>query len=511
MAPRQAVLGMDGASFFHGSTRIFEDVSFLLDDARTALVGENGAGKTTLLRCLAGELELDKGQVLKSRSLRVGYLPQDIPPGLDELPVREVLRRSLEKVGNGDDDWRIDVLLDEIEVAPEVAEQAFGSLSGGWRRLLLIAGAAVLEEPDILILDEPTNHLDLSNINRLEDWLTAAFEAPMLIVSHDREFLNRVTDRTLFLRADGVHSFKSRFDLAREELLRRDAAAARQRKLEEKEVRRLEAAAARYKVWAVKNPELNKRKKAIESRIARIENDRTEVVGTRDRRLELAEGEIDAKVALRVQGLTVTTPDKARTLISIDRLAIAAGDRVAILGTNGAGKTTLLNALAAAFDPAREHYDGTAAVRFNPAARLVYFDQSMKDLPLKTSLLNYVTAAPDATEREATRLLAQAGFPYLRINDPISRLSYGERARLIFLRLKLERPNFYLLDEPTNHLDIEGQEALEAELESAEVSCLFVSHDRYFTRTAANRFLEIRRGKLVEVEDPDAFFDAQGR
>ena len=207
----------------------------------------------------------------------------------------------------------------------------------------------------------------------------------------------------------------------------------------------------------------------------------------------------------------MTTPDRARTLITIDRLSIAAGDRVAILGTNGAGKTTLLNALAAAFDPAREHYDGTAAVRFNPATRLVYFDQSMADLPLKTSLLAYVTAAPDATEREATRLLAQAGFPYIRINDPISRLSYGERARLIFLRLKLERPNFYLLDEPTNHLDIEGQEALEAELESAEVSCLFVSHDRYFTRTAANRFLEIRRGKLVEVEDPDAFFDAQGR
>ena len=511
MAPRQAVLGMDGASFAHGSARVFENVSFLLDGARTALVGENGAGKTTLLRCLSGELELDKGQVVKSRGLRVGYLPQDIPPGLDEMPVREVLRRSLEKVGNGDDDWRIDVLLDEIEVAPEVAEQSFGSLSGGWRRLLLIAGAAVLEEPDILILDEPTNHLDLSNINRLETWLTAAFDAPMLIVSHDREFLNRVTDRTLFLRADGVHSFKSRFDAAREELLRRDAAAATQRKVEDKEVRRLEAAAARYKVWAVKNSDLNKRKRAIESRIARIENDRTEVLAHRDRRLELADGEIDAKVALRLQGLTVTTPDKARTLITIDRLAIAAGDRVAILGANGAGKTTLLNALAAAFDPAREHYDGTAAVRFNPAARLVYFDQSMADLPLKTSLLGYVTAAPEATERDATRLLAQAGFPYLRINDPISRLSYGERARLIFLRLKLERPNFYLLDEPTNHLDIEGQEALEAELESAEVSCLFVSHDRYFTRTAANRFLEIRRGKLVEVEDPDAFFDAQGR
>jgi ATPase subunit of ABC transporter with duplicated ATPase domains len=138
------------------------------------------------------------------------------------------------------------------------------------------------------------------------------------------------------------------------------------------------------------------------------------------------------------------------------------------------------------------------------------FDQSMRALPLKSTLLDYVAAAPDATDRDATRLLAQAGFSFIRIQQPIALLSYGERSRLMFLRMKLERPNLYLLDEPTNHLDIEGQEALEAQLEEGEVSCIFVSHDRYFTRTAATRFLEIRRGRLVEVESADAFFDAQG-
>ncbi len=509
MAPRQAVLGMEQASFHHGAKPVFEGVSFLLDDARTALVGENGAGKSTLLKCLAGELELDKGQVLKSRGLRVGALPQDTPEAFADLTVRDVLRLSLEKIGAGDDDWRIDVLLDEIGVTYETAEKRFGDLSGGWQRLLLIAGAARLEEPDILVLDEPTNHLDLANITVLERWLTEAFSLPMLIVSHDREFLNRVTERTLFLRSDGMHPFKSRFSIAREELLRRDATAAAHRKLEEKEVKRLEAAAARYKVWAVKNPELNKRKAAIETRIARLEADRTQAFVARDRRLELSDGEIEAKVALRVLGLTVKTPDEARTLLTIDKLTVAAGDRIAILGANGAGKSTLLSVLAKAFDPDLEHYDGQAAVRFNPATRLAYFDQSMRALPLKMSLLDYVAGAPDATEKEATRLLAQAGFPFVRIGDPIALLSHGERSRLMFLRLKLERPNLYLLDEPTNHLDIEGQEALEAELEDAEVSCLFVSHDRYFTRTAATRFLEIRKGRLVEVESPDAFFDAQ--
>ncbi len=515
MAVRQAVLGMENGTFHYGATPVFTDVSFLLDGAKTALVGENGAGKSTLLKCLAGELDLDRGQVLRSRGLRVGSLPQDTPPHLADLTVREVLRQALQRVGLGDDDWRIDVLLDEIGVAYETAEGRFGALSGGWQRLMLIAAAARLEDPDILILDEPTNHLDLGNINVLERWLTQDFDIPMLIVSHDREFLNRVTERTLFLRADGVHAFKTTFSAAREELLRRDAAAASRRKVEEKEIRRLEQAAARYKVWAVKNPDLNKRKNAIETRIARIEAERTQTYVARERKLELADGEIDAKVSLRLSNVAVKTPDApsgeaGRTLITIDRLAIAAGERVALLGVNGAGKSTLLNVLAQAFNPDLEHYDGQAPVRFNPAARLVYFDQSMRDLPLKTTLLDYVAAAPDATEKDAIKVLAQAGFSFTRIREPIANLSYGERSRLMFLRMKLEKPNFYLLDEPTNHLDIEGQEDLEAQLEETDVSCIFVSHDRYFTRTAATRFLEIRKGRLVDVEDPEAFFDGQG-
>jgi len=510
MASRQAVLGMDQGSFFYASTKVFAGVSFLLDDAKTALVGENGAGKSTLLKCLSGELELNRGTLIKSRNLRVGSLPQDTPPHLLNLTVREVLQRSLEAIGAGDEDWRIDVLLDEIGVASETSDQRFGSLSGGWQRLILIAGAARLEDPDILVLDEPTNHLDLANIATLERWLTVEFKIPMLIVSHDRAFLNRVTDRTLFLRSDGIHAFKAGFSHAREELLRRDAADAGRRKLEEKEVKRLEKAAARYKVWAVKNPLLNKRKNAIETRVARIEANKTQVYQARERRLELADGEIEAKVALRLADLKVTTPDGARTLITIDRFSIGAGDKVALLGVNGAGKSTLLTTLAAAYDPKQRHYDGQAAVRFNPSTRLVYFDQAMSDLPLDESIVGYLTSVDGATQKDAARLLAHAGFAFKRIDEAIGVLSHGERARLAFLRMKLMAPNFYLLDEPTNHLDIEGQEALEAELEETDVSCLFVSHDRYFTRAAATRFVEIRKGRLVEVEDPDAFFEAQG-
>jgi ATPase subunit of ABC transporter with duplicated ATPase domains len=206
----------------------------------------------------------------------------------------------------------------------------------------------------------------------------------------------------------------------------------------------------------------------------------------------------------------VTTPDNTRTLLRIDRFSVAAGDRIALLGANGAGKSTLLNALAAAFDPKRVHYDGSAPIRFNPSARLVYFDQTMRDLPLAESLLGYLLEADGVTEREAIRCLAQAGFAFARAREPIALLSHGERSRLTFLKLKLLRPNFYLLDEPTSHLDIEGQEDLEDQLQEAEVACIFVSHDRWFTRAAATRFVEISRGRLVEVDSPDAFFDSQG-
>jgi ATPase subunit of ABC transporter with duplicated ATPase domains len=509
MAARQAVLGIDGGAFFYGSKRVFSGVTFLLDDARTALVGENGVGKSTLLKCLAGELELNRGKIVRSRGLRVGYLPQEVPPGLGDLSVRAVLRRSLERVGLENDDWRIDVMLDEIDMPPDMAELAFGQLSGGWQRLMLIAGAARLEEPDILVLDEPTNHLDIGNIETLEGWLTERIRLPMLIVSHDRAFLARVSTRTLFLRADGVHAFKVPFLEARRALLERDAADAARARLEDKEIKRLEKVAARYRAWGVKNDRFDRQAKATLKRIARIEAGRAEVWRPADRRIELGESDLEARAALRVRGLTVTTPDGARALVKVDHLAIAPGECVALLGANGAGKSTLLGALAGAFDPRNPFYDGSAPVRFNPAARLVYFDQSLRDLPLDASLLDWLIDADGVTERDALRGLAQAGFPHARVREPIAILSFGERSRLAFLKMKLMRPNLYLLDEPTSHLDIEGQEDLESQLEETDVACLFVSHDRFFTRAVATRFLEIRKGRLVEVENADDFFEDQ--
>jgi ATPase subunit of ABC transporter with duplicated ATPase domains len=259
----------------------------------------------------------------------------------------------------------------------------------------------------------------------------------------------------------------------------------------------------------VLNDSFHKKQRTTERRIARIEDNATEVYKPKNRKLELNDDAIDAKVALRLSNLEVKVPGGGRTLATIDRLVIAAGERVALLGVNGSGKSTLLNVLARAFDPDQEHYDGRAPVRFNPATSLVYFDQRMADLPTELTLREYIAQIKTLNNAQAVAILAKAGFPFERLDDKIRKLSYGEQSRLMFLYMKLLKPNFYILDEPTNHLDIEGQEDLEEQLEQSDVTCVFVSHDRYFVRTAATRFIEIKRGRLVDVESADEFFDAQ--
>jgi ATPase subunit of ABC transporter with duplicated ATPase domains len=508
MAAKHAVLGIENGAFSYGATPVFRNVSFLLDGARTGMVGENGAGKSTLLRCLIGELELNSGAITRSKNMHLSYVPQETPDAYLKLTVRQVMERSLKKI-HSDEDWRIDVLLDELGVSTQDSERPFGSFSGGWQRITLIASASALEEPDILLLDEPTNHLDSGHINKLEDWLLNHTNVPLLAISHDRDFLEAVTTRTLFLRSDGAHMFRFPFTEAREQLFERDALNARRAALEAKEIERLEEMVKRYKAWGVLNSKFHKKQKSTEKRIARMQDKATESYVARKRELKLHDGGMEAKVALRIENYPVTIPDGSRTLYKIDRFQISPGERIALLGPNGAGKTMLLDALSRAYDPKREHYDGTSAIRYNPGAKVVHFDQRMRQLPLDSCPLDYVCEDGLVGRTQGIALLAKAGFPYKRAESAIEELSYGERSRLIFLRMRLLKPNVYLLDEPTNHLDIEGQEDLEAQLEEAEVACIFVSHDRYFVRTAATRFLEIRKNKLVEIEDPDEFFDAQ--
>jgi ATPase subunit of ABC transporter with duplicated ATPase domains len=509
MSAKKPVLRVENGTFFYGAKKIFDQITFSIDQARTALVGDNGAGKSTLLKCLTGEEHLSSGEIIKGKGTRISYLAQEVPVRLHNIPVRELYEQRLLEAHRPHELWMGETLLAELGIPYEDWGKSLGQFSGGWQRILLIASALRLEQPDIVILDEPTNHLDIGNIYRLEELLINDGRMPLLIVSHDREFLDKVTTKTIFLRKDGAHVFKTSFNAARNELAQRDVANAKARALEEKEVTRLQEMAKRFAVWGAVNSDFHKKQKATEKRIDRLQDNRTESYTQKERSFSLHDGTIDAEVALRIIDHLVTTPDKSRLLYTIDRLVIKRGDRIALLGENGTGKTMLLQAIAAAYDPGLQYYDGTASIRFNPQTKMQYFDQKIAVLPEKMTLINYIEQHDLPNRNTAVACLANAGFAFERIDDPIMKLSYGEKSRLLFLAMSLSKPNFYLLDEPTNHLDIDGQEKLEENLYSKNVSCIFVSHDRYFTRMAANRFIEIRKGKLHEVESPDAFFKKQ--
>jgi ATPase subunit of ABC transporter with duplicated ATPase domains len=509
MSGRGPVLRIENGSFSHGAKKIFSNVSFAVDNAKIALVGDNGVGKSTILKCLVGIEHLNDGEIVKSRGLRISYLPQEVPKEFLPVPVRKVYEEKLEQANRHDEMWMVETLLSELNIAFEDWDKPLGQFSGGWQRILLVASAISLENPDIIIMDEPTNHLDISNIYRLETLLNDSARVPLLIVSHDREFLDKVTNKTIFLRQDGAHVFKAPFSRAREELAQIDLANAQRREMEEKEVARLKQVAHRYKQWGVLNSDFHKKMKATEKRIERIENNLTESFTKKDRALNMQDGEMDANVALRLIDHVVTVPDGSRVLYKIDKLIVKTGDRIALLGENGVGKSMLLTALHKSYQPDNPHYDSLSSVRFNPQTKLQYFDQKISVLPDDDTLIQYLCSQSGLARNPAIACLASAGFPYERIDDPIKKLSFGEKSRLLFTTMNLTKPNFYLLDEPTNHLDIEGQEKLEENLENAAVSCIFVSHDRYFTRVAANRYIEIKKGKLTELDSPEEFFERQ--
>ena len=217
----------------------------------------------------------------------------------------------------------------------------------------------------------------------------------------------------------------------------------------------------------------------------------------------MSEAAAKAEILLRCRDLTVAAPD-GRRLFGIDRLHLARGDRLAILGRNASGKSTLLRKLVAEAALRREQLAATAEVYFSPQARTGYFDQELSRLPAERGLFEFFLQSFDIGDQPMRRELARAGFPIAEQGRPIGELSGGERARLLFLLLKLERPNLLILDEPTNHLDIEGRDRLEAEILDKELSAILVSHDRRLIEAVATRFLVIDRGRLREIEGPQS-------
>jgi ATPase subunit of ABC transporter with duplicated ATPase domains len=407
-----------------------------------------------------------------------------------------------------DEAWRVDVVLGSLGFPYEFHDRTLDALSGGWQRLALIARASIAE-PDLLLLDEPTNHLDLAKILHLERWLATEVRGPFVIVSHDREVLDRCTNRTLFLRDAHLHDFAAPYTQARRLLTEHDLAAAKAREAEEAEVKRLERSAKRLASWGkvFDNEKFSKRARSMEKRIEKMKDDMTEVAAEDRRNLELADGGVQSNILLRCNNLDIAAPD-GNKLFSIAGLALARGDRAVILGVNGSGKSTFLRHLVGEYADHGDRIALTAPVYFNPQVEAGYFDQDLSRLPGDQPMFRFFArtfAAPDARVRAE---LVRAGFPFIEHERQIKSLSGGERARLLFLLLKFEQPNLLILDEPTNHLDVDGRERLEDEILTRELTAVMVSHDRRFVDDVANRFFVIEKGRLIETTSAQPFYES---
>jgi len=474
---------------------------------RIGIVAANGRGKSTLFRCITGALEPTEGEITRARRLTIGHVEQNLPPTLAQKSFYDAVLAAIPAEQADSESWRVDVALEALEVPEALRQRRLDQLSGGWQRLALLARTWV-SEPDILLLDEPTNHLDLGKIARLEDWINALpRDLPVIMASHDRAFLDATTNRTLFLRPEQSPVFALPYSPARLAVDEADAADARRYERDIKTADQLRRQASKLKNIGINSGSdlLITKTKQLKQRAEKLEN------AARPAHLEHSAGAIrlahrgtHAQVLVTLDDAEVKTPD-GTLLFRTGKRFICQGDRIVLLGANGAGKTRLVELIRQAIGNTGAPQ---AAVRATPSLVLGYGDQALGDVSDSDTPMQTVTRRFDVGEQRARALLAGAGMAVELQEKRVGQLSGGQKARLGLLVLRLANPNFYLLDEPTNHLDIDGQEALEGELLAPQASCLFVSHDRSFVRTVANRFWVIEKKKLVEADSPEAFFTA---
>jgi ATPase subunit of ABC transporter with duplicated ATPase domains len=492
------------------SAPLFSQLNLVVNAGdRIGLVAANGRGKSTLLRCIAGLMEPGEGEIMRSRGLTIGYVEQDVPPALMDTPFDAAVLQALAAECRESESWRAAIVLDSLEVPEALRRRPLRQLSGGWQRIAMLA-RVVVTDADMLLLDEPTNHLDLARIGGLETWLNGLpREMPVMIASHDRAFLDAVTNRTLFLRPEQSQVFALSYTRARAALGEADASDARRYQRDVKEARQLRQHAAKLNNIGINSGSdlLLQKTKQLKQRAERLEEAAKPAhlersAGT----IRLANRETHAKVLVALDDAAVAAPD-GRLLFKTGKQFICRGDRIVLLGPNGVGKTRLLAMLRQAIEKPDVMQAG---IKVTQSLALGYSGQDLADLADTDTPMDAIVSRFDVGDQRARALLAGAGLPVAMQGRPIGRLSGGQKARLGMLVLRLAQPNFYLLDEPTNHLDIEGQEALEDELLAHQASCLLVSHDRSFVRTVGNRFWLIDRRKLVELEGPEHFFASIG-
>lgn len=516
------MLRLDRISKIYPTGEVLRDVSWEVKPGdRIGLVGVNGAGKSTQMRIIAGLEEATGGEIIRPSSLKIAYLQQefDIDP---ERTVREELwqafgeattvfnqlsevehrmqtaeaeelddlihqldrfQRRFEALDGYAIDARIAKLLPDLGFGLEDGDRSVAAFSGGWQMRMGL-GKILLQEPDLLLLDEPTNHLDLETIEWLETYLKGLSQ-PMVIISHDREFLDRLCTQIVETERGVARTYLGNYSdyLTQKELEKTAQFAAFER--QQKELAEQQAFIDRFRASATRSTQAKSREKQLD-KVERIEAPEDNLRGIQFR---FPPAPRSGREVVMIEDLTHAYNDKILFLGA--ELLIERGDRIAFLGPNGAGKSTLLR-LILGREPVLEGKVELGAHQVIPS----YFEQNQAEaLDLEKTVLDTIhDEVPSWKDSEVRTLLGSFCFRSDTVFKKVGALSGGEKARLALAKMLLQPANLLILDEPTNHLDIPAKETLEEALREYEGTALIVSHDRYFVSRVANKIVEIRDG-----------------
>ncbi|MGB3207046.1 MAG: ABC-F family ATP-binding cassette domain-containing protein [Crinalium sp.] len=506
-----------------GIKEILKDASFSLDPTdKVGLIGTNGSGKSTLLKMIAGLEPIDDGQILVNSGARIVYLPQQ--PDLDDnhtvleqvfadsgeqmTLVREyeqlsdqlahaqendssqlmsrlsTVMQRMDTTGAWELETKAKIILTKLGI--EDFNARIGNLSGGYRKRIALA-AALLSEPEVLLMDEPTNHLDALSVEWLQTYLNR-FRGAILLITHDRYFLDRVTNRIIEIDRGDLYSYSGNYSYYLEKkALAEESAVSSQRKHQGVLRRELE--------WLKRGPKARSTKQ--KARIDRVH-------AMQDQEFKQVQGKVDISTPGRrigkkvIELKNISKAYNGRTLIKDFTYEFSPEDRIGIIGGNGAGKSTLMDIITARIQP------DTGSVEIGTTIQIGYFDQHSEALLTALNenqrVIDYIkeigeyVKIADGTQISASQMLELFLFPGNQQYAPISKLSGGEKRRLFLLRMLMNAPNVIILDEPTNDLDVQTLAVLEDYLEDFNGCVIAVSHDRYFLDRTVDRIFALEDG-----------------
>jgi ATP-binding cassette subfamily F protein 3 len=514
-----------GLSHHFSGRAIFEGLGFAIEPGdRIGLIGPNGSGKTTLLRLLAGEMSPEGGEIRVSRGVRVGYLPQDLPDvfvgpllpsvlngvpgraelaaecegleaGLNEAPTAERQAAMAQKIAELHlEISRLDLqfprheaekILEGLGFTKEDFDRSVSTLSGGWKMRAALA-ALLYQKPDLVLLDEPTNHLDIPSVRWLEQFL-GGFKSAMVLVCHDREFMNRQVRRIISFEEEAVRHYTGDYDsylkMREQETEGLEAAARNQ----EQKVKAAQKFIERFQYKASKARQAQSKIKLLK---------KMELVETyrRPKRIHFSFPDFpeSGRVVLTMENLGKTFGPK--TLYRDLNLSILRGERVAVIGANGCGKTTLLKMVAG------EMVADQGKIAVGHGTKMAYFAQHHSEMlnEENTVLQEVYREVPHERVSFVRNVCGAFLFSGEDVDKPVGVLSGGERARVSLAKILVNPGNFMVMDEPTNHLDLVSAEILIDALARYKGTLMFVSHNQSFVNRLATKIWDIRDGQVVE-------------